>query len=120
MLDVQTSDKTKLLQDMCNQGTGEMALDPQVTSTELLKRGELGSTGVGLRTGDKHARIPGLNKFGVLARVRKPVDFAAIDGQPVDLGFLSGSLGGEQLNALATVARQLRKRSFPKSSWEED
>ena len=47
MLDVQTSDKTKLLQDMCNQGTGEMALDPQVTSTELLKREELGSTGVG-------------------------------------------------------------------------
>jgi PTS system nitrogen regulatory IIA component len=44
--------------------------------------------------------------------LKKPLDFAAIDGQPVDLVFLlllPGSLGGEQLNVLATVARQLRK-----------
>jgi len=57
--------------------------------------------------------IPGLNKpFGILARLKKPLDFAAIDGQPIDLIFLlllPSSLGGEQLNALATVARQLRK-----------
>jgi PTS system nitrogen regulatory IIA component len=40
------------------------------------------------------------------------MDFAAIDGQPVDLVFLlllPGPPGSAQLNALATVARQLRK-----------
>jgi nitrogen PTS system EIIA component len=113
MLDVRTSDKTKLLQDLCVQAAGEVALDSNVVSTEIVRREELGSTGVGSGVAIPHARIPGLNKpFGMLARLRKPLDFAAIDGQPVDLVFLlllPGSVGSQQLNALATVARQLRK-----------
>jgi PTS system nitrogen regulatory IIA component len=113
MLDVRTSDKAKLLQDLCTQAAREVALDPHVVSTEILKREELGSTGVGSGVAIPHARIPGLNKpFGILARLKKPLDFTAIDGQSVDLVFLlllPGSPGGEQLNALATVARQLRK-----------
>ena len=46
-----------------------------------------------------HARIPDLNKpFGILVRLKQPIDFDAIDGEPVDLLFLllllvtSGSL----------------------------
>jgi nitrogen PTS system EIIA component len=113
MLDVRTSDKSKLLRDLCVQAAREVALDPHVVSTEILKREELGSTGVGSGVAIPHARIQGLNKpFGILARLKKPLNFAAIDGQPIDLIFLlllPSSLGGEQLNALATVARQLRK-----------
>jgi PTS system nitrogen regulatory IIA component len=68
MLDVGTSDKTKLLQDMCAQAAGEMALDPPVISTGIVKREELGSTGVGSGVAIPHARIPGLHKPpGILA-----------------------------------------------------
>jgi nitrogen PTS system EIIA component len=44
--------------------------------------------------------------------LKRALDFAAIDGEPVDLVFLlllPGSSGCEHLNALAAVARQLRK-----------
>ncbi|MGZ5154219.1 MAG: PTS sugar transporter subunit IIA [Burkholderiales bacterium] len=72
VLDVRTSDKTKLLQDLCSQAAGEVALDTDVISTEILKREELGSTGVGSGVAIPHARIPGLEKpFGVLARLKK-------------------------------------------------
>jgi len=59
-----------------------------------------------------HARFAALAKpFGILARLRQPIDFDAIDGQRVDLVFvllLPASPDGEQLGALACVARQLR------------
>jgi PTS system nitrogen regulatory IIA component len=49
--------------------------------------------------------------FGFLARLRQPIDFESIDGQPVDLVFLlllPASSQLDQLNALAAVARKLR------------
>jgi PTS system nitrogen regulatory IIA component len=113
MLDVKTSDKAELLENLCKQAAREVALDPRVVSSEILKREQLGSTGVGAGVAIPHARISGLNEpFGILARLKKPMDFAAIDGQPVDLVFLlllPGPPGSAQLHALATVARQLRK-----------
>jgi PTS system nitrogen regulatory IIA component len=44
-------------------------------------------------------------------RLRHPIDFDSIDGQPVDLVFLlllPTSVEREQLGALASVARRLR------------
>ena len=59
-----------------------------------------------------HARLETVRKpFGLLARLRDPLDFDAVDERPVDLVFLLllpiGD-GGENLNALACVARKLR------------
>src|SRR4029077_1424540 len=79
---------------------------------ELLKREKLGSTGTGGGIAIPHARISGLDKpFGILVRLKGPIDFDAIDGQPVDLLFLLLLPVGsdkEQLNTLASVARILR------------
>jgi PTS system nitrogen regulatory IIA component len=61
-----------------------MAFDPQVISTEILKREELGSTGVGSGVAIPHARFS-VSMGRSAARLEKPLDFAAIDGQPVDL-----------------------------------
>jgi len=59
-----------------------VALDPHVVSAEILKREELGSTGVGSGVAIPHSRIPGLNKpFGIVARLEKPLDFA-VDSTP--------------------------------------
>jgi PTS system nitrogen regulatory IIA component len=49
--------------------------------------------------------------FGILARLKQPIDFDAIDGQPVDLVcllLLSKENEQAQLNVLAAVARRLR------------
>ena len=112
IVDVRASDKAQLLKDLSARAALEVVLDPALVSAEILKREELGSTGLGSGVAIPHARIPGLGKpYSVLARLKRPLDFAAIDGEPVDLVFLlllPGSPGGEQLNALAAIARQLR------------
>ena len=59
-----------------------------------------------------HARMPEVQKpFGMLARLKKPIDFDAIDGAPVDIVFLllMPVAPSEHLNVLAAVARQLRE-----------
>jgi PTS system nitrogen regulatory IIA component len=59
-----------------------------------------------------HARFPAIEKpFGIIAKLKQPIDFDAIDGQPVDIVFvllLPTAAEGEQLGALACVARKLR------------
>jgi nitrogen PTS system EIIA component len=113
MVDVRASGKVELLKDLSARAALKAGLDPALVSAEILKREELGSTGLGSGVAIPHARIPDLSKpHGVLARLRRALDFVAVDGQPVDVVFLlllPSSSGGEQLNVLAAVARQLRK-----------
>jgi PTS system nitrogen regulatory IIA component len=83
-----------------------------VVASEIEKRDELGSTGIGRGVSMPHARLRDVKKpFGLLARLRHPIDFDAIDGQPVDIVFLlllPAASQLDQLNALAAVARKLR------------
>jgi PTS system nitrogen regulatory IIA component len=113
IVDVRASDKVELLKDLSARAALEVALDPALVSAEILKREELGSTGLGSGVAIPHARILGLGKlYGSLARLKRALDFAAVDGEPVDLVFLlllPSSTGREQLQALSAVARQLRK-----------
>ena len=78
----------------------------------LLQREKLGSTGVGNGVAIPHGKLPKLDKvFGLFARLERPVDFEALDGQPVDLVFLllaPEGAGADHLKALARVARLLR------------
>ena len=87
-------------------------LDAVVVSNQIAKREELGSTRVGNGVALPHARLKSLKApFGLLARLRRPIDFAAIDDQPVDIVFLRllpDAGDSAQLNALACVARMLR------------
>ena len=78
----------------------------------LQQREKLGSTGVGNGIAIPHGKLPKLTKlFGRFARLERPVDFEALDGQPVDLVFLllaPEGAGADHLKALARVARLLR------------
>ena len=78
----------------------------------LLQREKLGSTGVGNGVAIPHGKLAKLaNVFGLFARLERPVDFEALDGQPVDLCFLllaPEAAGADHLKALARVARLLR------------
>jgi PTS system nitrogen regulatory IIA component len=78
----------------------------------LLQREKLGSTGVGNGVAIPHGKLPKLGQvFGLFARLERPIDFEALDGQPVDLIFLllaPEGAGADHLKALARVARLLR------------
>jgi PTS system nitrogen regulatory IIA component len=112
MLDLRASDKTQLLRQISTQAAAEVGLDSDEVAMQIVKREELGSTGVGSGVALPHARLAGLKApFGLFARLRRAVDFEAIDDQPVDVVFLlllPESADGEQLNALACAARVLR------------
>ncbi len=78
----------------------------------LLQREKLGSTGVGNGVAIPHGKLPKLSQvFGLFARLDRPIDFDALDGQQVDLIFLllaPEGAGADHLKALARVARLLR------------
>jgi PTS system nitrogen regulatory IIA component len=115
MVDVRAADKAQLLRDLAQVAASALQMPAELIAAELNKREQLGSTGMGNGIAIPHARFAVVAKpFGILARLRQPIEFDAIDGQRVDLVFvllLPASPDGEQLGALACVARQLRLSS---------
>ena len=111
-LDVRESDKARLLQQLSSQAAAKVGLSANEVCTQIIKREELGSTGVGNGVALPHARLRELTTpFGLFARLRHGIDFEAIDSQPVNIVFLlllPDGTGASQLNALASVARALR------------
>jgi len=109
---VRASDKTRLLRDLGQRAATMLGLSAEDVTAALLQREALGSTGTGGGVAVPHARLQGVAKpFGTLVRLDKAIDFAAIDDQKVDVVFLlllPAQAHGDQLNALAAVARTLR------------
>ena len=112
LADFAVSSKGGLLKGLAQRASECFKLPAESILSALLKREELGSTGTGGGIAIPHARIPGLGKpFGILLRLKQPIDFGAIDDKPVDLVFLlllPAEPNKEQLNALASVVRILR------------
>ena len=110
--DVRASDKKRLVKDLTARAAQALRLDAAALAGAIAQRERLGSTGMGNGIAIPHARIANLSKpFGILARLKRAIDFAAIDGAPVDIVFLlllPAAPDGEQLTALASVARKLR------------
>jgi len=104
--------KKRLLQDLGDIAAQVYGIDANVAADALQERETLGPTGVGHGVALPHARISGMEKVsGVFLRLEKPLDFNAVDRQPVDLVFaLFAPLdsGVEHLKALALVSRTLR------------
>jgi nitrogen PTS system EIIA component len=111
-IDIAVPSKQKLLCELASEAGARLRLSPDHILAELSKREELGSTGVGDGVAIPHARFVEIDRaFGMLFRLRQPIDFDALDEKPIDLVFLlllPESTKGEQLSALACVARKLR------------
>jgi PTS system nitrogen regulatory IIA component len=112
MFDVRAPNKRLLLQELAAKAASSLGLGFDQVAPYLLKREELGSTGIGGGVAIPHARLPDLQRpFGLMAKLKVPIEFDAIDGQAVDIVFvllLPANAENGQLGALALVARTLR------------
>jgi PTS system nitrogen regulatory IIA component len=113
MPSVKISSKKQLLQEMAGRAAELTGLVERKIFDVLLQRERLGSTGVGHGVAIPHGKLPGLKQIcGVFARLDKPINFEAMDDQPVDLVFLllaPEGAGADHLKALARIARVLRE-----------
>ncbi len=82
----------------------------------ILKREELGSTGIGRGVAVPHTKHPSVERLvGTVAVSNLGVDFASLDGEVVHLFFLLVSppdRPGDHLRALENISRQLRDETF--------
>lgn len=108
--------KKQALQELAKKAAELTGQHERAIFDVLLERERLGTTGVGHGIAIPHGKLPNLDRVhGVFARLERPVDFDAIDEQPVDLMFLllaPESAGADHLKALARVSRLLRGASM--------
>jgi PTS system nitrogen regulatory IIA component len=112
-------DKAQLLAELARQAARRLAIESRDILAAIASRERLGSTGLGNGFALPHARVDGVERlFGLFIRLARPIDFEAIDGQPVDLVFLllipPGS-GNDHVAALAAVARTMRDKNTVQS-----
>jgi PTS system nitrogen regulatory IIA component len=104
--------KREVLAQLAERAEDLTGVSAETIRTTIAEREQLGSTGVGRGVAIPHGKIEGLDRVvGVLARLDTPVDFDAVDDQPVDLVFLllaPSSASAAHLKALAKVSRLLR------------
>ncbi|MBA2935484.1 PTS sugar transporter subunit IIA [Sphingomonas sp. CGMCC 1.13654] len=114
--DLAASSKKALFQTLAGLAAKQRGLDARHIGERLGERERLGSTGFGGGVAIPHGKIERLpHVVGLFAKLAQPVEFAAIDGLPVDLVFLLLSppdAGVDHLKALARVSRRLRDRAF--------
>src|ERR1700736_7043322 len=86
MIDVRASNKRLLLQEFAAKAADSLGLHVDQISSCLLKRGELGSTGIGRGVAIPHARLPDLQRpYGLRAKLKQGIEFDVIDGHAVDI-----------------------------------
>ena len=108
--------KKQLLQELSQKAATLTGLEERRIFDVLLERERLGTTGVGQGIAIPHGKIGDLARLhGLFARLETPIDFDAIDDEPVDLIFLllaPENAGADHLKALARISRLLRDQEF--------
>jgi nitrogen PTS system EIIA component len=104
--------KKQLLQELAARASQLVRQPERKIFETLTERERLGTTGVGQGIAIPHGRLPDLKEIvGVFARLETPIDYDAVDNQPVDLVFMllaPEGAGADHLKALARVSRLLR------------
>ena len=102
----------QLLQELAAKASRITGVSERDVFDVILQRERLGSTGVGHGIAIPHGKLSSISSItGVFARLETPVDFEALDDQPVDLVFLllaPEGAGADHLKALSRIARVLR------------
>lgn len=110
------SDKSELLEKLAERAAAITGKSRDALFAALSERESLGSTGLGNGIAIPHGKLKGLTRVtAVFARLREPVEFEAMDDQPVDLVVMLMApvgAGADHLKALARVARLLRTETL--------
>jgi PTS system nitrogen regulatory IIA component len=115
--DVQSSSKKQLLELISEDlARHSEAFTKREMFESLCARERLGSTGLGNGVAIPHGRIKGSTHVEAsFIRLKKPLAFDAIDGQPVDLLFciaVPEDCGEDHLKLLAQVAEMFSDAAF--------
>jgi PTS system nitrogen regulatory IIA component len=109
---LKVNSKKQLLQELAAKASRITGVSERDVFDVILQRERLGSTGVGHGIAIPHGKLSSISSItGVFARLETPVDFEALDDQPVDLVFLllaPEGAGADHLKALSRIARVLR------------
>jgi PTS system fructose-specific IIA component len=106
-------DKPSVLRELVELLAGSSGADATDLLLAVREREDCQSTGFGHGVAIPHARTATLADLMVVAgRAPTPIDFGAVDGQPVRLLFLVAgpeAAAGDQVRALARIARLVRR-----------
>lgn len=106
----------QLLQELAAKASKLIGIPEREIFDVILQREKLGSTGVGNGIAIPHGKLTSISTIqGVFARLETPIDFEALDEQPVDLVFLllaPEGAGADHLKALSRIARVLRDQDL--------
>ena len=115
---LKVNSKKQALQELASRAAALTGQNDKVIFDVLMQREKLGTTAVGYGVAIPHGKLAKLDRlFGLFARLERPIDFEAMDGQPVDLVFLllaPEGAGADHLKALARIARLLRDQDVAK------
>lgn len=114
--DMVCSGKVDLLSRLSAVAAQQYALDADAVHDGLVERERLGPTGFGGGTAIPHCKVNGIDTpVAVFARLVKPIDYDAVDDEPVDLvcALVSPAQdGASHLRALAEISRLFRDEKF--------
>jgi PTS system nitrogen regulatory IIA component len=115
--DSPAASKKRLLETVGNLiADSKDALSRSEIFTSLLSRERLGSTGLGNGIALPHGRVQrGHHPVGAFVRLARPIDYDALDGQPVDLVFalvIPEDSTQQHLEILASLAEMFSDRAF--------
>jgi nitrogen PTS system EIIA component len=114
--DIQCPGKTELLVRLAAIAAANYHVDADLVLDGLVERERLGPTGFGGGTAIPHCKVTGIDTpVAIFARLAKPVDYHAVDDEPVDLvcALVSPAQdGASHLRALAEISRLFRDEKF--------
>ncbi len=113
---LKVNSKKQLLQELASRASKLTGVAEREIFDVILQRERLGSTGVGHGVAIPHGKLNSISSIkGVFARLETPIDFEALDDEPVDLVFLllaPEGAGADHLKALSRIARVLRDQEL--------
>ncbi|MGF9565419.1 PTS IIA-like nitrogen regulatory protein PtsN [Neorhizobium sp. JUb45] len=113
---LKVNSKKQLLQELAAKAAKLTGVPEREIFDVIVQRERLGSTGVGHGIAIPHGKLTAISQIvGLFARLDTPVDFEALDDEPVDLVFLllaPEGAGADHLKALSRIARVLRDQDL--------
>ncbi len=113
MIPLEARSKEELLRELVSAVTGSDREDHDDVLRAVREREAVLSTGIGHGVAIPHGKSAAVGELRMAAgRTREPIDFDALDGQPVSLVFLlvgPESAAGPHIKALSRISRIVRR-----------